>query len=509
MNKKNSDYVGVFFSVYLWLKEGKCNHYERNTDFLASIGIPEKRQIYVSKITPTVIAIISEEELNKAKADVRLSDWSIYDFEEPENAREDILLTQIGADSTRGTISMGYTGKGIKVGVIAAENYIFDKNALSLIGANVTVLPSVLPPKTNTHPTAVVSQIVGQKVNVANTEFSGVVSDADLFFASAKTSKNVFSAIEEMAELGVKVINYSAGIVKGEYSDFDRQIDRLTKAGNFLFVTVSGNTRNMTSPGRTQNGVAVGNLVTKDYPNTPLVQPWNVWCQSEESCSGYNDSGVHKPDLVAPGAWIGYAENENSVNFNNFGTSFACPWVSGIAVAVIQALNREHSYLSVKAILLMSCNPQAVSDSENPFITEHIRLRSGYGMLDGIRAVEIAQKCEIYESRLDGEYNVEIEGGNLKIMLVFEKGEGSVTVTLDGDSFDTGEQNTLLIEKRLAATDNARLSQAIPTIKKTKWREPNYRENSYKVEKRSKESVYPLSVIGIGGRFSLVIFRSF
>ncbi len=473
MNKMYSDNVGVFFSAYLWLKEENCCHYERNTDFLRSIGIPENRQIYVSKITPTVIALVNKNELMQAEKDMRFSDWSVYSFEEPENADEDILLTQIGADSINGTNSMGYTGKGIKVGVIAAENYIFNKNALSLQGADITVLPSLLPPKTNTHPTAVVSQIVGQSVDINGTVFFGVVRDASMFFASAKTSKNVYSAIEEMSERGIRIINYSAGIVKGEYSDFDRQIDRLTEAGNFLFVTVSGNTRSMTSPGRSKNGIAVGNLVTKAYPNTPLPQPWSVWCQSEESCSGYNDIGVHKPDLVAPGAWIGYAEDESSVNFNNFGTSFACPWVSGIAAAIAEALGRERSYLTIKAILLMSCNSQAVSNNANPNISEYIRLRSGYGMLNGLRAVEIAKKCEIYESRLEGEYNIETEGGDLEIMLTFEKREGAVDMILEGNTFNTGEQNTLLVKKR------------------------------------SKETVSPLSVIGTGGgRFSLVVFRN-
>ena len=472
MNTKNSDGVGVFFSAYFWLKDSKGNILEENLSFLEEIGVPEKRHIYVSEFAPTVIALINERELALAEKNRRFSDWSYYDFDEPENNADDILLTQIGADSISGTNSpeLNFSGKGVKVGVIAAENYTFDKSARSLEGVEITELPSFLPPQTNSHPTAVVSQIVGREVTVDETKYFGVVRDAKLYFASAKTTKNVYEAIEEMLKLGVRIINYSAGSIKGGYSDFDRQIDRLVVSGDFLFVTVSGNARSMTSPGRAENAVAVGNLVTKDYPDTPLPPPWKVWCQSEDSCSGFDDSGVHKPDLVAPGAWVGYAVSDENINFNNFGTSFACPWVTGIAAAVSEALGKEYSYLTYKAIILLSCERERVSTSGNPQITEHMRLRSGYGLVNGRRAVEIVQNAEIYEGMGEGEY--ETRGGALEIMLVFERGDSEATLSLGDEKYTSGKENTLLIKKR------------------------------------STEEIIPLSVIGAGGRFSVVVFRS-
>lgn len=473
MYQKSSDTVGAFFSAYLWLKEGSFDHRKRNSAMLDRIGIPEGRRIYVSRMTPTVIVLLNEDELDKAIRDECFSDWSRYGFDEPK--RSSVIVTQIGADTENGTNSTyfnggeGYSGKGMTVGVIAAENLIFDENALSLRGTDITVLPSLLPPKRDPHPTAVVSQIAGQMVTADGVTLYGVVRDAKVFFAPAKTTANVYTAIEELVSQGVEIINYSAGSVKGEYSDFDRQIDRLTRSGNFLFVTASGNRRSMTSPGRAENALTVGNLQTKDYPDTPLPPPWQVWCKAEDDCSGYNTEGVHKPDLVAPGTWVGYAVTEEKVSFDNFGTSFACPWVCGIAVAVAEALKTPRSYLTLKAIILMSCNANTVLTDGNPKISDYIRLRSGYGALDGRRAVETALSSEIFESRLDGEYNVRVRGGNLEIMLTFEKGEGTVSLVVEDESFTAGEQNTLLVKKR------------------------------------SKESVSPLSVIGIGGRFSLVV----
>lgn len=478
MKQTSSDKVGAFFSAYLWLTEGKYSHFERNSLLLDRAGIPNGRRIYVSSMTPTVIALLRRDELERIKKDSSFSDWSPYSFDEPSRSSDSIIIEQIGADVEGGTNSpffnngKGYGGKGIKVGIISAEGLGFDSNALSLRGVEVAVLDSIIPPKTDTHPTAVMSQIAGQRVTVNGIELYGVVSDATVYFASTRTTAGLYRAIEQMVGLGVRVINYSAGIVKGGYSDFDRQIDRLISEGDFLFVTASGNTRSMTSPGRAENALTVGNLKTKDYPDTPLPPPWRVWCKAEDDCSGFSVDGVHKPDLAAPGSWVGYAETESRINFNNFGTSFACPWVSGISVAVIEALAEKRSYLTVKAIILMSCNANSVSEEANPSISEYMRLRSGYGMLDGRRAVEVAQRCEIYESRLEGEYNLEITGGELTVMLVFERGTNGVTLTIDGESFFSGEENTLLVKKR------------------------------------SKESVSPLSVIGIGGRFSLVILRT-
>jgi len=479
MHKKSSDTVGEFFSAYIWLKVCKSNVFENNMDALLRAGIPERRHIYVSKLTSTSIVLLNKDELESLKTDERFEDWSYYEFDEAERQEDDLLLTQIGADSEIGTNSpyfnggMGYMGKGVKVGVISAENLIFNENALSLKGTAIEVLPSFLPPVRDSHPTAVVSQIAGQKVFEDGKTFFGVVRDASVVFSPSKTARNVYTAIEEMIQKGVKIINYSAGTVKGGYSDFDRQIDRLISAGNILFITVSGNKRDMTSPGRAENAIAVGNLATKSYPDIPLPSPWEVWCKSEDNCSGFSDDGVHKPDLVAPGAWVGYVESEGDVNFNNFGTSFACPWVSGIAAAVVEVLGDKYTYLTLKAILLMSCNTIAVSNTGNPKISEYVRLRSGYGLVDGIHCVEIAEKSEIYESTLNGEYNVEISGGCLEIMLAFEKNGDGVTIVVDGESFPTGKENTLLVKKH------------------------------------SNKDTLPLSVVGIGGgKFSLVIFRS-
>lgn len=470
MNKEISDSVGEFFSSYVWLKDTNTSHYERNLDFLSDLNVPEGRRLYVSRHTPTVIALLSKSQLEAVISDSRVDGVSEYKFEKPSKCSVDPLLVQIGAGI--GSPLLDFSGNGQSIGVISAENLTYDPDALSLSGTNIIDIPTLLPPKKDAHPTAVISQIAGQNVTVNGTEYYGVVKNVSVVFASTQTIAGVYRAVEEMINRGIRIINYSAGIIKGGYSDFDRQIDRLIQYGDILFVTVSGNSLSPASPGLAENAITVGNLKTKSYPDTPLVPPWEVWCFAEDDCSGFTASGVRKPDLVAPGAWIGYVQADGSVNFNNFGTSFACPWVSGIAVAVTEALNRRVSYLSVKGILLMSCNEGSVSDNGNPKIGEYVSLRSGYGAVDGEKAVDTALRCKIWESRLEGEYNIELDGGTYEIMLTFERNGSNARIVFEGEEVSSNGENTLLIKRR------------------------------------SAESVSPLSVIGTGGgRFSLTVLR--
>ncbi len=332
-----------------------------------------------------------------------------------------------------------------KIGVISAENRTFIPNILNLDGADITQINTYLPPIRDTHPTAVLSEIVGQRVMSNGKIFSGIVPNATAYIASVRTARGVYRAIEEMLSLGVKVINYSAGNERGEYSEFDREIDRLITRFDFIFVTAAGNEGELTSPGRSLNGITVGNLVTKEYPDILLSKPFSVWCENEDSCSAFSDSGVHKPDIVAPGAWIGYAVNENEIDYANFGTSYACPLVSGIAAAVYAIVGENASYLSVKAILLMSSTNAIVSQIDNPLIDNYIRLKSGYGVIQGDKAIEIANAAHITEGENEGVFEVQFTS----LFAVFENVGG--IIILDGEEYNSGKQNTLKIERHSQA----------------------------------------------------------
>ncbi|MBE6701605.1 MAG: hypothetical protein E7582_06945 [Ruminococcaceae bacterium] len=478
MKKINSDYVGEFFLQYLWLKKGELCFFEENTKFLDRVGVPDYRRFYVSAFSPTVIALIDREDMERIRKDPLFLDMSEYDTDNPKKNEDDLILTQIGADSISGSNSPlfnmgeGFSGEGVKVGVISAENLIFSSMAKSLEGlmegGRIVVLPSLFPPKTDRHPTVVVSEIVGRKIEVDNTNYFGVVRDATLYFASTKSAKGLYDAIEKMLSLGVKVINYSAGVnPDGVYGNLDRQIDSLIRENDFLFVTVSGNTGTLTSPGKAKNAISVGNLVTKSSMTKVAQLPWETKCVEFQSCSGFNQSPLrlHKPDLVAPGEYIPFVDENGEVDFQNFGTSFASPLVAGIAASLYQATRGEYSYLTIKALILMSANGEVISSANNPYVegNSYIRERSGYGLLQGDEALKILETATIYEGRLDGErsYSLTNEmGDTLIIMFVFELPDGesdAPLVVLDGENFSPNAQNTLLIKKR-STTSNSSLS---------------------------------------------------
>lgn len=74
-------------------------------------------------------------------------------------------------------------------------------------------------------------------------------------------------------------------------------------------------------------------------------------------------------------------------------------------------------------------------------------------MLDAEKALRILREATVIEGILsDGkEYSVEGEPeDSVTVILVYEKGEdeNGATLTVDGESYDVYEQNTLLIKKR-------------------------------------------------------------
>lgn len=466
--EKDSETVGVFFWAYVWLKKDDFPK-DSNEAFLKRMEIQGEDILYVSEITNTLILRINMDMVERFTSDDAFEGWSPYDFEVPEESGYDAIIPQINALSV---IPEEIEGQ-VKIGIISAENNTFDKEAISLKGLDVTVLPSPLPPRVSPHPTAVLSEIVGKLVEVDGTTLFGLARGASAFFYSAKTTKNVYEAIEKMLSLGVRVINYSAGKVTEGYSPFDMQIDRMIEAGDFLFVCSSGNEGALTSPAKAENALACGNIVTKDYPNTPLTPPWSVWCRSADSCSGYGYTHtlVHKPDVVAPGAFVGYGDRVGA-NFESFGTSFACPWVSAIAARIIGATECKYTYLTVKGIILLSSSNDRVERENNPPVAEGVLEKSGFGMIDAMGALDVAKNGMIYEGRLSGDKTLNLPPDWEKLIFIYEKRGDEPIISLGNNAYPMNNQNAIVIKKE-----------------------------------GSKESTSPLSISGDSGtRFSLIVF---
>ncbi len=445
MNNKieRSENYGAF---YIWL-DGKIFP-DDNIAFLISQNIPDYRWIYVSRYSPTVIVLISESEREAISLRYELSP---YNFERPENMSEEIILSQVRAGKVSGTNAppLSLSGKGVKIGMIAVENKIFDSLAKGLEvpfrEGRIIVYPSIIPPIIDRHPTCVLSEIIGSDISADGIEFYGVVRDATVYFDALYSVKEIYESIERMLDEGVRIINFSAGLMNdGVRNEFDRQIDLLIKNGNFLFVCAAGNYEKVASPGMAYNALTVGNLKTKIDALNPEEEPFEI-----AEGSAFLEAGdfPHKPEISAPGEWIGFVDRNGDADFQNFGTSFATPIVTAVAAQLI-SIKPDLSYLTLKGIILMSANGDKVSALDNPYIYENsfLRLKSGYGIVDALKAVEILNRTRIYEGTVSE--GLEVTGDYEEVFFIFELLENEYPrLYIDGDMVELNFQTSIHIKR--------------------------------------------------------------
>ena len=155
-------------------------------------------------------------------------------------------------------------------------------------------------------------------------------------------------------------------------------LDYLAQQTGYLLVKSSGNagyiqgTPNVTRPGDSFSGLAVGSAVNPDGMagvnssfQGPVPQRWN-------RLAGFSSfgttAGIMKPDLIGPGAYkdtaagatdqgVTLADQNNTftspqgLNIGRVGTSYAAPHVSGIAAQLLQG-NAALEERSLRAALL-------------------------------------------------------------------------------------------------------------------------------------------------------------
>ncbi len=443
MKNKNerSDNIGAFF---IWLDYDGNSFFESNTAFLDSQNVPIHHRIYVSRYTPTVIALLDESK----RAEIsEKHDVTPYLFTRPEKMGDEIILSDINADFVFDTSSA--LDSSVKVGMIAVENLIFDSRAKSLEGlveeGKITVFPSLIPPKVDRHPTCVLSEIIGRRISADGVKFSGVSGNATVYFDALYSIKELFESIERMLDMGVRVINFSAGVFHdGIYSDFDRQIDRLLLSSDFLFVAAAGNYVKVSSPAKAYNVLSVGNAVTKSSALSPLSPPFDI---SESSAYLISDSKPHKPEISAPGEWVGFVDRNGNGDFMNFGTSFATPLVTGCACRILEKKSGI-SYLTLKGLVLMSANGEDISGEGNPYVKSSLmREKSGYGLLDVERALMVTEACEIFEGRLQGDVEIEINANEFLFIFELDERKNYPRLFKDGEEMWIYPETSVLVKK--------------------------------------------------------------
>jgi len=375
-------------------------HYTRiNTEFAARHGI---HPIHSSGYSHYMIAELTEREAIAVRKDACVQSVTLYEDVPIVNHQSDIISRQIKSDNITGSHSVSfppYLGNGVGIGVVSAQNLTFIPQALQLTGleeqGRIVYLEGASATEEAVHSTVVTSIIVGKSVSFDVVEYRGVAPLSTVYFAPSFDKIGMYEAIEKCVDNGASIINYSAGeaFPDGEYSDFDFQIDTLIYNVGFCFVTSAGNASFVSSPATACNGITVGNAQTKDSRETAEMPPYQMFCKAQDDCSAYIQAEYlpNKPDISAPGTYVHYINSVGKIEFNLYGTSFAAPYVTGVAAQIVEKYPRAaFSPLIIKAVLLCGANPRAIDSRDDPPVAEFDRLRvkSGAGLLDSVSSLE-------------------------------------------------------------------------------------------------------------------------
>lgn len=402
------------------------SYIEKSRDFLSKEYIKSNTRIieeinnycgkievkFVSKYAPMCIIKLTKEQISKLyhiKHDVVALDiYRTLPFIQSSN----VANSNSGASYVRDTL--GYTGNGIKIGMIetgsplaiSSYNSFFNVNKIHILGtcADATY-------EENLHATRVAAIMVGSGTTCNSIYYQGVVPSADLYCIGCKNIDDFFDGIEALIDNGVNVINMSGGFTPSSaYNVINLWVDHIAYKDDVHFVMAAGNNRDSThridTPGLSYNIVTVGayndnnNLIDSSGPSTLYGQTLSSSLFQMYTNSSYleGSANVCKPDLVASGVNISYANLPNTYNGHpiDSGTSFAAPQVTGVIAQLMQvkpALKKKQDQM--KAILCASAiyrisGDQLEQSSGDPRYEYCLYEKQGAGILNARLARYIA-----------------------------------------------------------------------------------------------------------------------
>lgn len=257
---------------------------------------------------------------------------------------------------------LGYTGKGVTIGVIDSGFHIAHEvfAGIEVVAARDFIQGDDIvadgpgdPANQDDHGTQVLALLAGDHGDT----FRGTAPHARYVLAKTQTlhgddadEARFVAAVEWMLEQGVDVISTSVGFTADDWPDnldgttsAATQIAAIATAQGVAFVAAVGNfgpsPTTLAAPADGANVLAVGAVD-------------EALAVADFSSRGPTIDGRIKPDLVAPGAWLWSIHPGTTSGYVPvFGTSNATPLVAGAAALLVQARVEEAVVFDVPFML--------------------------------------------------------------------------------------------------------------------------------------------------------------
>lgn len=313
-------------------------------------------ETFVSSYAPMAIVSLTKDQI--AKVAVTSGNVKVLDlFEniqfEPES---DVANASSGATVVRD--SLGYTGSGIKLGMIEPGNPLALTSYNGLFNTSKIHIVSSFSGNDyldNIHATRVAAIMVGKGTTYNGVSYKGIAPDAELYCVQGCNEAQIYANIEVLLDYGVNAINMSMGADgQTSYTVMNLWMDHIAYVEDVHLVKSAGNSGGTISyPGLSCNIVTVGaytdNNNTLNYQGPATINAQDLNSNNYQiayySSYSHGNAGLAKPDLIASGSNIVYANIPNSyydsangrtIDLND-GTSFSAPQVTAVMAQLMQA----------------------------------------------------------------------------------------------------------------------------------------------------------------------------
>ena len=426
-NEKIDEYISIKRQIEREI------HSEKNQRIVSVLESRYNTNLYYSRYTPLVIGSFPKRDildltrwsdLNRIflyDDSIIGNDYDEKDFEEDSNQYSRTAGSYgVWQDITNITTlrdDLGYTGEGVKIGMV--ENHIPDFNYAPLGADRIMRVNALFDYQLNeglltfhscgspyngsiSHANYVLSILTG----IVENDYSGIAPEADIYCADYNPQNNhsYIDAFEYLLDENVNVINASIswGNRQSTYDYSSMFLDYITSWDNVIICISSGNNDDNTNSevrnaGMAYNVITVGNI--DDY-NTIYTSDDSI---NNKSCYVTGNNKAYKPDICAPGTRAATYYSPDKLTIANGGTSAASPIVAGICALLMEAKPILKTKIMVlkSAVLSTAINLSNMNNIySNANIVKPALLKPyGSGMVDAYQAYCIVNNSMYKEDR--------------------------------------------------------------------------------------------------------------